>query len=207
VRAPHRDRRGPLLAALCALLLIPVLAAALPSADYRIAENGTAYTAVVELERTEVYVFSEPGLIGETVPVEVTGVRLVASNGTEAPYEDLGSGVIAFPMGNYTLSFDGEVHDMYFQQAFDRPYRANVTVPAGFGVTNLLLGGYSPGANVTALPDNSTLLSWQSTREVRVRFYDPAREDLLWFFATTWVVVAIVLLFPFVMDRLSRRGR
>lgn len=207
MRAPHRDRRGPLLAALCALLLIPVLAAALPSADYRIAENGTAYTAAVELERSEVYVFSEPGLIGETVPVEVSGVRLVATNGTDAAFEDLGSGVIAFPMGNYTLFYNGTVRDTYLQQVFDRAYRANVTVPAGFGVTNPLLGGYSPGANVTVRPDNSTLLSWQSTREVRVRFYDPAREDLLWFFATTWAVVAIVLLFPFVMDRLSRRGR
>ena len=81
-----------------------------------------------------------------------------------------------------------------------------MTVPAGFGVTNPVLGGYSPGANVTALADNSTQVSWKSTREVRVRFYDPARESLLWFFATTWVVVAIVLLFPFLMQRLVRRG-
>jgi hypothetical protein len=58
---------------------------------------------------------------------------------------------------------------------------------------------------VTALPDNSTLVSWKATREVRVRFYDPARESLLWFFATTWAVIAVMLLFPFVMDRLSRR--
>jgi hypothetical protein len=205
VRAPHRDRRGPLLAALCALLLIPVLAGALPAADYRIAENGTAYNGTVELEQTEVYVFAEPGVLGEQVPVEVSGIRLVAPHGTEVAYEDYGRAGISFPKGNYTLSYAGDIKDSQLLQVYDRAYRANVTLPAGYGVTNPVLGGYSPGANVTALPDGSTVVSWKSTREGRVRFYDPARESLLWFFATTWAVVAVVLLFPFLAERLSRR--
>ena len=114
--------------------------------------------------------------------------------------------MIAFPEGNYTLSFAGEVKGANLQQVFFSPYRANVTVPAGYNVTNPLLGGYSRGANITAQPDGTTRLSWESTREVQVRFYDATRESFLWFFATTWVVVAIVLLFPFVMQRLVRRG-
>jgi hypothetical protein len=206
VRSPHRDRRGPLLAALCALLLIPALAAALPVADYRVAENGTAYTAEVELENAGAYAFAEPGTLGDQVPAEVTGVRLEAPNGTEVAYEDRGGSMITFPEGNYTLAFAGEVRNSQLQQVYDRPYRANVTVPAGFNVTNPLLGGYSPGGTVTALPDGGTRVSWESTREVRVRFYDPARESLLWFFATTWGVVAIVLLLPFLLNRLARRG-
>lgn len=169
------------------------------------AENGTAYNATVELEQAEVYVFAEPGVLGEQVPAQVSGIRLVAANGSEVAYEDLGGSVIAFPKGNYTVSFAGVIRDSQLQQVYDRAYRANVTVPAGFGVTNPVLGGYSPGANVTALADNSTVVSWKSTREVRVRFYDPARESLLWFFATTWAVVAIVLLFPFLAERLTRR--
>lgn len=160
----------------------------------------------MELERAEAYVFAEPGVLGEQVPAKVSGIRLVAPNGTEVAYEDLGGSVISFPEGNYTLSFSGEIKGYELLQVYTSPYRANVTVPAGYGVENLLLGGYSPGANVTAMPDGTTGLSWQSTREVRVRFYDPARESLLWFFATTWVVVAIVLLFPFLMQRLVRRG-
>ncbi|MEN6517148.1 MAG: DUF5803 family protein [Methanospirillum sp.] len=207
MRAPHRDRRGPLLAALCALLLIPVLAAALPAADYRIEENGTAYTATVELEQAEVYAFAEPGVLGEQVPARVSGIRLAAPNGTGVTYEDLGGSVISFPRGNYTISFAGEIKDSQLQQVYDRAYRANVTVPAVYNVTNPILGGYSQGANVTTLPGGATELTWQSTREVRVRFYDSGRESLLWFFATTWVVVAIVLLFPFLLNRLARGGR
>ncbi len=115
--------------------------------------------------------------------------------------------MISFPKGNYTLSYAGDIKDSQLQQVYDRAYRANATVPAGYGVTNPVLGGYSPGANVTALPDGGTRLSWQSTREVRVRFYDPARESLLWFFATTWAVVAVVLLFPFLAERLSAAPR
>ena len=207
MRASHRDRRGSLLAALCALLLIPVLAAAAPAADYRVAENGTAYTATLELENAQAYAFAEPGVLGEQVPARVTGVRLEAPNGTEVAYEDLGGSMIAFPEGNYTLSFSGEIQASQLLQVNDRAYRANVTVPAGYNVTNPLLGGYSPGGRVTSLPDGATQVSWESTREVRVRFYDPARESLLYFFATSWAVVAVILLFPFVMTRLVRRGR
>jgi hypothetical protein len=206
VRAPDRDRRGPLLAALCALLLIPALAAALPAAEYRIAENGTAYSATVELVGAEVYTVNAPGMLGEQVPLEVSGLRLVAENGTEVAYEDYGRAGIVFPKGNYTLEFSGAIPEMSLQLLLDEPYRVTVTVPPGFGVTNPLLGGYAPGANLTALPDGGTLLAWESTRQVGVRFYDPAREELLWFFGTVWAVIAVVLLFPFVADRASRRG-
>lgn len=162
---------------------------------------------MIELEDTEAYVFAEPGVLGEQVPARVTGVRLEASNGTEVTYEDLGGSMIAFPEGNYTLSFSGEILASQLLQVYDRAYRANVTVPAGYNVTNPLLGGYSPGGRVTALPDGATQVSWESTREVRVRFYDPARESLLYFFATSWAVVAIILLFPFLMMRLDRHNR
>ena len=58
------------------------------------------YTATVELENAEAYVFAEPGVLGEQVPARVTMVRLEAQNGTEVAYEDLGGSMIAFPEGN-----------------------------------------------------------------------------------------------------------
>ena len=161
---------------------------------------------MIELEDAGAYVFAEPGVLGEQIPARVTGVRLEAPNGTEVAYEDLGGSMIAFPEGNYTLAFSGEIQASQLLQVYDRAYRANVTVPAGYNVTNPLLGGYSPGGTVTSLPDGATLVSWESTREVRVRFYDAARESLLFFFATSWAVVAVILLFPFLMTRLVRHG-
>lgn len=206
MRASDRDRRGPLLAALCALLLIPGLAAAaLPAAEFRVAENGTAFCATVELVQAVSYVFTEPGLLGEQVPVEVGNVRLVAENGTEVTFEDYGRAGILFPEGNYTVSFSGTIRDNELMQVFEQPYRATVTVPAGFNVTNPVLGGYSPGATVTIRADGSNVVAWESTREAHVRFYDAERESLFWFFATTWAVVAVILLFPFVADGLARR--
>ncbi len=133
---------------------------------------------MIELEQVDLYAFAEPGVLGEQVPATVSGVRLEAPNGTEVKYEELAGGMITFPEGNYTLSYAGEVKGANLQQVFDRPYRANVTVPAGYNVTNPLLGGYSRGANVTAQPDGTTRLSWESTREVQVRFYDATARVL-----------------------------
>ncbi|NLX49678.1 MAG: hypothetical protein GXY82_07415 [Methanospirillum sp.] len=184
--------------------MIPALAGALPGAEFEIAANGTAYSARIEIEETDAYIFSEPGILGEPVPSRVSGIRLEAPNGTVVPIREQGSGVITFPEGNYTLSFEGELGTPHLQHFFDAAHRANVTVPAGLNVTNPFLGGYSPGADLTVKPDGTTRLSWDSTGEVRVRFYDAAREAMLWFFASTWAVVAIVLLFPFLFDRLNR---
>ena len=204
MRAPHRDRRGYLLAGLCALLLIPWVAVALPTATYEIAENGTAYQVEIELVGADTYLFSEPGMLGERVPVEVTGVRLVSADGTEGAYTDTGHSTIGFARGNYTLSYSAPLRNFHLEQVFDRYYAVNVTVPAGYDVRNPLLGGWSSGATVNEGANGTTLLTWEKTHDLAVRFYDPGRESLLWFFGTAWAVVAIVLLFPFLVMRFAR---
>lgn len=183
------------------------MAAGIPAASYEIAENGSVYSAEVQLEDAGSYLFSEPGMLGEQVPVEVSGVRLYSPNGSAAVYEEIGRSTIEFPRGNYTLVFSGPLRNSHLQQVYDRYYRVNVTVPSGFDVRNPLLGGWSPGAEITTGGNMTTVLAWERTRELSVRFYDPTRESLLWFFATAWAAVAIVLLFPFVLSRLARRGR
>ncbi len=146
-------------------------------------------------------------MLGEQVPVEVSGVRLLAPNGTEVAYEEGGRSMIAFPRGNYSVRFWGTLRNYHLQQVYDRYYRVNVTVPSGYDVRNPLLGGWSPGAKVSSGPNETTILAWERTRELSVRFYDPARESLLWFFATAWAAVAVVLLFPFLLTRLMRLGQ
>jgi len=207
VRCSLRDRRGYLLAALCTLLLIPWVAVALPTASFEIAENGSSCQVEIELVGAASYYFSEPGILGEQVPVEVSDVRLVLENGTEEVFEQPARSMIGFPRGNYTLSYRAPVRNYHLQQIFDQYYEVNVTVPSGYDVRNPLLGGWSPGATVTREANGSTRLSWRRTHDLFVRFYDPGRESLLWFFGTSWAVVAIVLLFPFLVGRFARQGR
>ncbi len=144
-------------------------------------------------------------MLGEKVPVDVTGVRLVSSNGTEAAYRETGHSMIGFARGNYTLSYFAPLRNFHLEQAFDRQYAVNVTVPAGYDVRNPLLGGWSPGATVTEGPNGTIHLSWERTHDLSVRLYDPGRESLLWFFGTSWAVVAVVLLFPFLVMRFARQ--
>jgi hypothetical protein len=159
----------------------------------------------VEVEQARSYLFSEPGMLGEQVPVTVSNVSLTAANGSVVEYEDLGGSQITFPKGNYTLRYTAPLRNYQLQQIFDRYYAVNVTVPAGYDVRNPLLGGYSQGGKVSVGANGTIEVRWDRTRECRIRFYDPARESLLWFFGTSWAVVAIVLLFPFLMMRFSRR--
>lgn len=143
-------------------------------------------------------------MLGEKVPIEASGVRLVSANGTEAEVRETGYSSIEFPRGNYTLSYSAPLRNYRLEQVFDRYYAVNVTVPSGYDVRNPLLGGWSPGATVTEGTNNTTLLTWERTHDLTVRFYDPGREALLWFFGTSWAVVAVVLLFPFLMMRFAR---
>jgi hypothetical protein len=66
-------------------------------------------------------------------------------------------------------------------------------------VQNPLLAGFSPGAVVTRNPDNTTIIQWNNTLSVDLRFYDQGREELLYFFLQFLGIVAIVLLLPFLI--------
>ncbi|MDI9633745.1 MAG: DUF5803 family protein [Methanolinea sp.] len=169
-------------------------------AEFRILPNGTAYTASLDLSDATGYEFSEPGFLGEMVPFRPQNVTL-AGDCSPCTFTWKGDSAIRFPRGNYTLSFQGPVRDRDFLAVFDRPRRVSVVLPPGFDARNPALGAVSPGAAVSTLPDGGLSISWNATRVAEVRFYEREREELLFLFAQFWVVVALVMLAPFLLTR------
>ncbi|MDH7491552.1 MAG: DUF5803 family protein [Methanolinea sp.] len=192
------DRRGSSLVTLCIAVLLVILPCAASRADYHILPNGTAYSASLDLADATGYEFFEAGILGERVPVKVVDVALTG-NCSPCTFSWRGENTILFPKGNYTLTFQGPVRDNHFIAIYDRPHRVTIVLPAGFDVRNPALGMVSSGATVTDLPEGLTDISWNTTRIAEIRFYEKGREDLLYLFANIWIVIAIVMLVPFVL--------
>lgn len=210
MRTPDRDRRRFALFALCtalitALVVIPPGGAL--SADYTVFPNGTAYSASVQIADTARYEFADVGVLGENVPVTVGNVQLFSDNGSLALFNRSSTpwggnpSTITFPRGNYTLSFTAPLRDNHLQAIYGKAYRVNVTLPQEFDVRNPLLAGISVGANVTRHADNSTQVTWDKTASFDLRFYTQSRESLLYLFVNFMIVIAIVLLLPFLLTR------
>lgn len=185
------------------MLIVPPAGAL--SADYRVFPNGTAYLASLDIVDVSQYAFSDVGMLGENVPLTVGGVQLFANNGSEIPFNwttRWGSpSIITFDKGNYTVSYIAPLRDNHLQGAFEKPYNISVQLPAEFDVRNPLLAGMSIGANVTHRPDNTTYVVWNKTPSFDLRFYDHNRESLLFMFGEFWLIIAVVLLVPFLMMR------
>jgi len=151
---------------------------------------------MIEITDAARYEFSEPGFMGENVPLSVGEVRLV-KNGTSAVFNQStpwGQPMsITFEKGNYTVSFVAPIRDNHLQGIFDKPYHVNVTIPKEFDVRNPLLAGLSTGASVVRNPDNTTSVQWNESYSFDLRFYDAAREELLYFFLQFMGILVIVL--------------
>jgi len=134
--------------------------------------------------------------MGEKVPVQVGEVGLT---GNCSPCEYNWSrpwgapSAIAFPKGNYTVTYLAPLSGNTVQGQFLKPYAINVTLPKEFDVRNPLLAGLSQGVNVTRHPDNTTSVRWDKTTAFNVRFYDPWHEEMLWFFLQFMGILVIVL--------------
>jgi len=205
MRTPDRDRRRSALAALCAALVIALVAipaAGTLSADYRVFPNGTAYVASIEITDATRYEFADVGVLGEEVSLNVGNVQL-SGNCSPCRFnwsKDWGSpAAITFVRGNYTVSFIAPLKDNNLQAGYDKPYHVNVSLPAELDVRNPLLASINPGANVTRFPDNITVIQWNKVRTFEIRFYDQGQEQLLYLFGNFWIVIAIVLLLPFLL--------
>ncbi|MFA6363603.1 DUF5803 family protein [Methanoregula sp.] len=207
MRTPNRDRRRFAIIALCAALIITL---AIPSAGalnatYQVLPNGTSYTASVDLAGASKYMFADTGILGENVPITVTNVTLIAENGTPVNFNWTimwsAPSVITFPKGNYTVTYIAPLHDNHLQGNYLSPYSVNVTMPGEYDVRNPLLAGISTGANVTRFQDNSTQVTWNKTMSFDLRFYDQNREELLYMFAEFMVILAVILLMPFLLMR------
>jgi hypothetical protein len=107
--------------------------------------------------------------------------------------------VITFERGNYIVSFTSPLRDNHLQASFKNPYNVTITLPQEFDVRNPLLAGISPGANVTRFLNNTTIIRWNKTQSVDLRFYDAGRETLLYFFLQFMGIIAIVMLLPFIL--------
>ncbi len=199
MRPPHRDRRGPALAALCLALILICAPAAAQEAVIRVLPGGTAYEASVQVSGSE-HAFWTPGLMGERVPLQVEDLEVLDPSGP-VDYRETGRGVIAFPEGNHTITYRAPVRDNRLVVAFDTPYAVTVALPEGVDVRNPLIGMVSPGGAVSSGPNGTTEIAWDRMTVVEVRFYTPDREILLTTFGTIWLAVALVLILPLVISR------
>jgi hypothetical protein len=200
MRTPDRDRRGFALAALCtalvaALLVVPCAAL---HAEYRVLPNGTAYNASVDVAGAERFDFFELGMLGERIPQKAGNVELWG-NCSPCTFNQSGASSITFPKGTYTILYTAPLRDFHLVAAFGQPYSVNISLPEGFDVRNPLLAGISPMATIIGERDNSTTVQWDRTMSVDLRFYDQNREDLLYLFGNFWIVIAVVLLVPFMI--------
>ncbi|MFA5001700.1 MAG: DUF5803 family protein [Methanolinea sp.] len=198
MRTPSGDRGRSALLALCLAIILTALPAAALDAEYRIAKNGTSYHAIIELQDTERYEFYEPGLLGDRVPLQVQDVAL---SGECSPCEFTWSGnsAITFTRGNYTLFFTGPLRENHLMVVFEKPRSVSISLPYGLDVRNPALGMITPGGIVLPGERNETIVAWNNTRTAEIRFYDEGRENILYFFANFWIIIAVVLLLPFLL--------
>ena len=192
-------------------MLIAIPPAGALSADYVIFPNGTAYRALIEISDASRYEFIDTGMLGEPTPLIVGEVQLLG-NCSPCHFNQTGPSftsnimTITFERGNYTVSYISPIRDNHLQASFKSPYHVNITLPQEFDVQNPLLAGISPGANVTRHMDNTTLIQWNSTLSLDLRFYDQGRENLLYFFLQFMVIIAAVMLLPFLITMRKKEG-
>jgi hypothetical protein len=204
VQTPRGDRCRAFLIALCVALVTLAAPSSALLAQYWVLPNGTALRASVELEGSENFRFFEPGIIGERVPIAVSGVELTA-NGSSAPFEFSGASEIRFSRGNYTVSYETPLRESHFSAAFDSPYRVEVSLPPDLDVRHPLLGMVSPGGVVNTSPDGNKTITWNGTRSFELRFYDASQESLMYLFGNIWLMAAVVLLLPFALTWKRKR--
>lgn len=154
----------------------------------------------MEITGTE-HGFWGQGMLGERVPLDVEDLLVTGPDGAvEITWAD--AGTITFPEGNYTATYRGAIRNNHLQAFFDKPYAVTAVMPEGLDIRNPLLGMISPGGAVGAGENDTVTVAWPRTTYIELRFYDPGREILLNTFGTIWVVMAVVLLFPYLLARL-----
>jgi hypothetical protein len=137
--------------------------------------------------------------MGERLPVKVTNISL-SGECSPCRFNISGDSGISYPEGNYTITYEGPIRENHIITSFEQPYNASVILPSGLDVRNPFLGVVSPGGEITAVNNTSVIVNWTGARSVELRFYDQGRESLLYMFANFWVIIAFVLLAPFLLS-------
>ena len=199
MRTAHRDRRRYTVALVCLALILCAGTVSALSAVYTVAENGTAYTAEIEVMQAEKYAFTEPGLLGEPVPVTVSDLSLFNATGPVNYTEDF-SGTIRFPEGNYTIRYVAPLNANELTVLLADASTITVSLPEKYRVENPLLGSVSSGGAVNAT-GNGTTIVWENARSAQVRYYDAFQEQALLIFGTFWIGLVVIFLVPYLIVR------
>ena len=169
------------------------------SAEYQVLPNGSAYYGTVQVEKSTGYQFYETGALGERIPVTVSNISL-AGNCEPCTFNASGDSAINYPLGNYTIYYQGPIRDSHLIASYDSPYNVTVSLPEGLDVRNPFLGVISPGGEARLVNNTSVEIQWTGVKSVEVRFYDQPRESLLYLFGNFWLIIAFVLLTPYVLS-------
>jgi Family of unknown function (DUF5803) len=169
--------------------------------------NGSTYDAAVQVEKSTGYQFFETGPLGERLPVKVTNVSLTG-NCAPCTFNMTGDTGITYPEGNYTILFEGPVRENHITTSYDNPYNVTIILPQGLDVRNPFLGVISPGGEVAVVDNTSVVVNWTGVKTIELRFYDQGRESLLYMFVNFWLIIAFVLLTPYLltMGRKKKEG-
>jgi len=203
MQSPNRDRRYIACFALCIAALILAAPALAQNATFSIFENASGYSARVEVTDAESYQFTQPGYLGEAVPITVREIQVMGVYGNVS-YEEQRNSEITFPEGDYLISYVGDLDGNSFSTLFTTPYNVTISLPGGYFLDNPLLGYVSQGGSVQ-IEENQTIITWEGTRYAEIRFYDEQRLVILYAFGTIWAVFMIILLFGYYSMRAASR--
>lgn len=173
-------------------------------ATVEVLPGGDAYQGAVTLVNESEYSFWKPGLLGETIPLEVRDVTVSGECGTNCTYTWKDKNTVSFEQGNVTVRYESDVKNRDLQILMTESSNITVTLPEGLQVSNPIIGWTSTGAEVDEEEDGTSTIRWEKARYAEVRYYDPGQEQLLYIFGSIWVTVAVVLLFPYLLLRRQR---
>jgi hypothetical protein len=164
-----------------------------------ITEDRTTYLTTAIGHGIERYAITEPGFLGESVAVEAANVTITSLDDPALMvlYTE-NRGEYRFKQGNYSISYDAPVIANGISLSFIDAVDITAIFPSGADLSNRLLATMQPMASsLEAMPDDSTVVTWNSVRSMSVRFSDEQQIQLLWLFAQFLLIVAIILLVPF----------
>ena len=185
------------------ILLLVVLPASALNVTYQISDDGSGYRAVASVNSTDRFDFGQSGMFGERVPLAVTNISLF-QNGSNVSFTQEREG-IRFPVGNYSVWFEGKLSGNTFQTQFSEFGKVSVVIPEKYKVDNPLLTSIQPGGSNITSELNQTRIQWEKARSIDIRFYDSGQESLLSIFGQFWLIIAVMLLLPFLFSR-GRQG-
>jgi hypothetical protein len=160
--------------------------------------TGSSYHALAEVNDTDKFDIVQSGMMGERVPIPVTNLTLVR-DGVNASFKTEREG-IRFDKGNYTIGYDGRISGNAFQILYTDPVQVTITLPGKYKVDNPLLTSIQPSGSNISQTQNETIIRWDKTRYIDLRYYDAGQETLLSIFGQFWFIIAIMLLLPFIFS-------